>query len=113
MNYRGQCHGDCVGDAISGGIRFEKRMLKTTVGCAGFGKKMFHFKAKRDLFRMRFARSREKKFVFTSFRFISLPTKAKLIERIERNRALFRFQIFFVSLRFASDLFVSLQSETK
>jgi hypothetical protein len=56
--------------------------------------------AKRDPFRMRFARSREKK---TFFRFFSLhfasnfsfPTKAKLIERIF---AMFCLNNFFVSL---------------
>jgi hypothetical protein len=81
-----------------------------------FRKKIFFAskrnEAKRDPFRMRFARSREIYFFF-SLLFasnFSLPIKAKLIERIF---ALFRFQKFFVSLRFASDLFVSLQSETK
>ncbi len=58
--------------------------------------------AKRDPFRMRSARSREKKhfFRFFSLHFasnFSLPTKAKLIERIF---ALLRFQKFFVSLCF-------------
>ncbi len=52
-----------------------------------------------------------KKKFFASFRFeFLLPTKAKLIHRII---ALFRFQTFFVSLSFASDFFVSLQSEMK
>jgi hypothetical protein len=57
-------------------------------------------KAKRDPFRMRFARSREKnKFFFASFRF--------------EFCVYFRFVSLTKIFRFASDLFVSLQSETK
>jgi hypothetical protein len=69
-----------------------------------FRKKLFFAsepnEAKRDPFRMRFARSREKKQFFCFFSLLfasnfSLPTKAKLTVRIF---ALFRLQNFFVSL---------------
>jgi hypothetical protein len=61
-------------------------------GCAGFAKKNFRFKAKRDPFR-----TLTRKKCFASFCFFSLPIKAKLIERIF---ALFRFQKFLVLLLF-------------
>ncbi len=71
------------------------------VGCAGFAKKNFFAskrnEVKRDPFRMRFARPREKNNFF-SLLFASnfaLPTKAKLIVLFF---ALFRLQKYFVSL---------------
>jgi hypothetical protein len=69
----------------------------------GFAKKKFFAskrnEAKRDPFRMRFARSREKNFFFASFRFEYVAS-----DQSEINRAyifaLFRFQKFCFSLLF-------------
>jgi hypothetical protein len=71
----------------------------------------FRFVSLIKFFRLASKRNKKKIFRFFSLHLVwnfSLPTKAKLIERIF---ALFRFQTFFDPLRFSSDLFVSLQSE--
>jgi hypothetical protein len=73
------------------------------LGCAGFAKKIFCFKAKRDLYRMCFARSREIIFFSASFRFEFFASDQSEINRsyfelfllsFASNNFLFRFFLF-------------------
>jgi hypothetical protein len=72
-----------------------------TVGCAGFAKKIFSLQSETRSVLHGHVKNKIFLLLFTSN--FSLLTKAKLIEHIF---ALFRFQNFFVSLHFTSDLFV-------
>jgi hypothetical protein len=94
-----ECHVVCLWVDVTS--RHRTGLLEyTRLGCAGFAKKKFSLQSETERNEIRFARSREKRIFFRFFSLhfasnFSLPTKAKLIERIF---ALFRFQTFFVSL---------------
>jgi hypothetical protein len=81
------------------------------LGCAGFANKFFRFKAKRSETRSvshAFRTFTWKKFFFASFRFEFFAS-----DQSEFNRAYFRFVLIPKIFRFASNLSVSLWSETK
>jgi hypothetical protein len=76
------------------------------IGCAfGFAKKNFSLPSGTKRNEIRVARSREKEYFFWSLLFAS--------DQSEINTAIFRFVSLPKIFRFASDFFVSLQSETK